>query len=192
MTVNKNVLIVFALAVVLAVIGFVAGWNIARDSSGHDPEVVRDTIVRVDTCNVILPPDTITKTELKTVYVPQTNIIVVNDSTYSIELPFEQHLMSMKDTLDVWFSGVDAKIDSLHLYVKNTTIEIEKTPKQQLFTFYGGAGVDWMDGTTAYKMFVEAEAALGKKIKVSADGGLAVFDKTASPYVAVTLKYKFN
>ena len=53
-------------------------------------------------------------------------------------------------------------------------------------------GVDWMDGATAYKMFIEAEAALGKRIKVSANGGLAVFDSKASPYLGATLKYKFN
>ena len=74
---NKNVLIGFILAAVFIAIGFVICRDVTRPANPQ-PVVVHDTIVKVDTCNVILPPDTITKTELKTVYVSKTNIVVVN------------------------------------------------------------------------------------------------------------------
>lgn len=194
MVINKNVLIVFVLSVVLVSIGFAAGWKVAHPSHAPQTEIVHDTIVKVDTCNVILPPDTITKTELKTVYVPQTSIVTVNDSTYGVELPYEQHHFSIPDTMDVWYSGYDSRIDSVKYYNRTTTIEIHDVVEapQQWFALCGGASVDCFDGGSAYKMFLEAEATIWKKIKVSANGGLAVFDSKASPYWGVTLKYKLN
>lgn len=192
--INKNVLIGFILAVVLVAVGFAAGWKSSRHALPPSQEPLYDTIVMVDTTSIIMPPDTITKTELKTVYVPQTSIVTVNDSTYGVELPYEQHHFSIPDTMDVWYSGYDSRIDSVKYYNRTTTIEIHDVVEapQHWFALYGGASADWFDGGSAYKMFLEAEATIWKKIKVSANGGLAVFDSKASPYLGVTLKYKLN
>ena len=190
---NKNVLIGFILAAVFIAIGFVICRDVTRPANPQ-PVVVHDTIVKVDTCNVILPPDTITKTELKTVYVSKTNIVVVNDSTYGVELPYEQHHFSMPDTLDIWYSGIDSRIDSVKYYNRTTTIEVHNIVEkpQPWFAMYGGAGAEWFDGGFGYKMFVEAEATIWKKIKISAGGGVSVFDNKAKPYLGASLKYKLN
>lgn len=191
---SRNILIILALAVVLVGVGFVAGWNVARDSSQPQQEPVHDTIVRVDTMNIVSPPDVITKTELQTVYVPETNIVFVNDSTYGVELPREQHHLSVPDTLDLWYSGIDARVDSLRYYSHNTTIQIHDMVEQprQCFSLYGGLGADWFDGGYSYKVFLEAQVEMGKRFVVSADGGLGVFEKTATPYVGIGLKYKLH
>lgn len=194
MVINKNIIFSLVLAVMLVVAGFVAGWKTSQKALPPSQESLHDTIVMVDTMSIIMPPDTITKTELKTVYVPQTNIVVVNDSTYAVELPYEQHHFSMLDTIDVWYSGYDSRIDSVKYYNRTTTIEIHDIVEmpQPWFALYGGAGADWFDGDFGYRMFLEAEATIWKKIKISADGGVAVFDNKAKPYLGATLKYKLN
>ena len=188
--INKNVLVGFVLAVVLVAIGFAVGWGVARPTNPQT-EVVYDTIVKVDTMSIIMPADTITHTILKPVHVHDTSVIVQNDSVF-VMLPYEQHHFSMPDTMDVWYSGIDSRIDSVKYYNRTTTIEIHDVVEkpQPWFALYGGAGADWFDEGFAYRMFLEAEATIGKKIKVSANGGVSVIDSKATPYLGATLKYK--
>lgn len=192
MVLDKRVLIVLTLAVVLAAVGFLAGWKVAQSDPEPQTEVRRDTIVRVDTITKTEHfHDTITKIKYKKYYVTNTDTLVQHDSVFAV-LPYEQHHLVMEDTLDLWYSGVDARVDSLRFYPRSTTIEVVKDVEQPRFAFYGGIGADWFDGGAAYKMFVEADMRVKEKIRVSADGGLAVFDGKASPYVEVTLRYKLN
>ena len=156
--INKNVLVGFVLAVVLVVVGFVAGWNIAKDSSQPSQEPLRDTIVKVDTMSIIMPADTITHTIFKPVHVHDTSVIVQNDSVF-VMLPYEQHHFSMSDTLDLWYSGVDARVDSLRFYLRSTTIEVVKEQPRKWFALYGGADIDWAQFGTAYKMYFTPSSA---------------------------------
>ena len=188
---NKNVLIVLTLAVVLVAVGFAAGWKSSRHALPPQQESIHDTIVKVDTMSIIMPADTITYTILKPVHVHDTSVIVQHDSVF-VMLPYEQHHFSIPDTFDVWYSGYDSRIDSVKYYNRTTTIEIHDVVEkpQSWFVLYGGAGADWFDEGFAYRMFLEAEATIGKKVKLSADGGVSVIDSKATPYLGATLKYK--
>lgn len=193
MMTSKHILIILALAVVLVGVGFVAGWNIARDSSQPSQRPEPDTIVRVDIITRTSPPDTVEKVKWKPKYIPDTAWFELHDSIF-VELPYEQHHLSVPDTFDLWYSGIDARVDSLRYYSHNTTIEVHDVMEmpRQCFSLYGGVGGDWFDGGYSYKVFLEAQVEMGRKFVVSADGGLGVIEKTATPYVGVTLKYKLN
>lgn len=52
--------------------------------------------------------------------------IIIHD-TVVVYLAREHRLFSIQDTLDVWYSGIDPKIDSINLYYHHTT-EIIKQP----------------------------------------------------------------
>ena len=65
---------------------------------------------------------------------------VIHHTTDSIfvTLPYEHRHLHRPDTLDVWYSGVDARIDSATVYYHHTTeiirqpYEVPKTPRVTL------------------------------------------------------------
>lgn len=79
---------------------------------------------------VIQRTDTVTLVEVKVdtliSFVNRLYPVIVHDTvnvgdTIFVPMPYEHKIYSVPDTLDVWYSGVDPKIDSTRIYIKNTT-----------------------------------------------------------------------
>ena len=116
-------IIIVLLAALLITLGL--GIRIGRASvEPPEPTIVRDTIRETDTVRLPAPPpDTVTKTEYKTVLVPLNDVEVDTDvDSARVTLPFEQHHAQLEDVADVWYSGYDAKIDSAIVYKHRQTV----------------------------------------------------------------------
>lgn len=116
------------LILVSGLLGGIVGYNRGKAGcQGMEP----DTIVLHTTDTITLTEeihDTITKTYYKTIQVPFSVVEVdtVVDSA-RVTLPYERHFASLDSVADVWYSGYDAKIDSVVVY-KHTTTQIIKQP----------------------------------------------------------------
>ena len=143
------VTIIIAMLLFAAAGGFV-GYRIGVSSCGEPlpPDTVR--IVTIDTCWVTTPPDTVTVTMVKYVRVPfyVTTTDTIVDSIL-VPLTYEQHFARLGDVADVWYSGVDAQIDSARTYHRTETVTITNTVverKAPRLTADLGAGALWHDG----------------------------------------------
>lgn len=124
---------ILALALLLAaglmLASFAAGWSLR----GHQQKPISNdtiTIMKVDTVTLVGPRDTLVRIAWKPypVAVHDTTWITrhTTDSIF-ISLPYQYRHLSKPDTLDVWYSGVDPRIDSAVVYMRHTT-EIIKQP----------------------------------------------------------------
>ena len=131
----RHIALVVVLAVMLALVGGVAGWSM-RGARIEPP--VSDTIRihTVDTIRIASVPDTVTNTVTRYVSVP----VYVRDTDTIFEpvmvpIPIEHHFARIGEVADVWFSGYDAKIDSAVAYERHTTeiinhpIGVNKMPR---------------------------------------------------------------
>lgn len=128
---------IFTLALLLAVglllVGFTAGWSLR----GHQMIVpTNDTIttVNLDTVGIqgtAVRPDADSLIRIDSVPYPvpvpypipqyvEGETIIIHD-TIEVYLPKEHRLFSIPDTLDVWYSGIMPKIDSVNIYERHTT-----------------------------------------------------------------------
>jgi hypothetical protein len=118
-----------AVACLLMAVGFSAGW-LAKEK--HIQPIANDTIriERIDTVTLVGQRDTLIR------YVWKPYPVAVHDTTLIhhhttdsiwISLPYEHRYMAKEDTLEVWYSGIDPKIDSAKVYMHQTT-EIVKQP----------------------------------------------------------------
>ena len=142
----KILLLAVLLAMGLMLASFFAGWKI-RGEKMQPPVADTIRIERVDTVTLVEPMvDTLIR------YVWKPYPVAVHDTTLIhhhttdsiwISLPYEHRYMAKEDTLEVWYSGVDPKIDSAKVYMHHTT-EIVKQPyevaKMPRFTLDVGAG----------------------------------------------------
>ena len=125
---------ILALALLLAaglmLASFFAGWSIRwRQQESIQSDTI--TIMKVDTVTLVEPMvDTLIR------YVDRLYPVAVHDTTLIhhhttdsiwISLPYEHRYMAKEDTLEVWYSGVDPRIDSAKVYMHHTT-EIIKQP----------------------------------------------------------------
>ena len=125
---------ILALALLLAaglmLASFFAGWSLrGRQQESIQSDTI--TIMKVDTVTLVEPMvDTLIR------YVDRLYPVAVHDTTLIhhhttdsiwISLPYEHRYMAKEDTLEVWYSGVDPKIDSAKVYMHHTT-EIIKQP----------------------------------------------------------------
>ena len=124
---------ILALALLLAagllLGGFAAGWKIRGEKMSS---MVADTIriEKVDTVTLVEPRDTLTRIVWKPYPVAVHDTTLIHHHTTDsiwISLPYEHRYMAKEDTLEVWYSGVDPKIDSAKVYMHHTT-EIIKQP----------------------------------------------------------------
>jgi hypothetical protein len=124
---------ILALALLLAagllLGGFAAGWKIRGEKM---PSIVADTIriEKVDTVTLVEPRDTLTRIVWKPYPVAVHDTTLIHHHTTDsiwISLPYEHRYMAKEDTLEVWYSGIDPKIDSAKVYMRHTT-EIVKQP----------------------------------------------------------------
>jgi hypothetical protein len=125
---------ILALALLLAagllLGGFAAGWKI-RGEKMQPPTADTIRIEKIDTVTLVEPMvDTLIRfvDRLYPVAVHDTTLIHhhTTDSIW-ISLPYEHRYMVKEDTLEVWYSGIDPKIDSAKVYMHHTT-EIVKQP----------------------------------------------------------------
>lgn len=129
----KNAKTILAIIIVLLaalLITLSLGIRIGRASvEPPEPTIVRDTIRETDTVRLPAPPpDTVTKTEYKTVLVPLNDVEVDTDvDSARVTLPFEQHNATLEDVAEVWYSGYQTKIDSAVVY-RHVVTEIIKQP----------------------------------------------------------------
>lgn len=124
---------ILALALLLAagllLGGFAAGWKIRGEKMSS---MVADTIriEKVDTVTLVEPRDTLTRIVWKPYPVAVHDTTLIHHHTTDsiwISLPYEHRYMAKEDTLEVWYSGIDPKIDSAKVYMHHTT-EIVKQP----------------------------------------------------------------
>ena len=119
-----------ALALLLAfglmLASFFAGWKV-RGEKMRPPVADTVRIERTDTVTLVEPRvDTLIR------FVDRLHPVAVHDTlwrndTLFVTLPYEHRYYAQPDTLEVWYSGVDPKIDSATVYYHHTT-EIVKQP----------------------------------------------------------------
>lgn len=109
-----------AVAVVAAFfgLGMMVGYH--RGMADCPTLVETDTIVKTDT---VVYNRFDTDTIVETRYVPLQ--VAVHDTLVDsvwVTLPYERHFFSVPDTLDLWYGGVSARIDSLRIYPHETIV----------------------------------------------------------------------
>lgn len=144
---NKVTLIfVLVMACLLATVCFFGGYHVRdRQIQPLVPDTI--TIDHWDTAYLPSPPDTITSVEEKPYPVPYyiKDTDTVHDSVLVV-LPYEHHHAQVDSLLDIWYSGYQAKIDSIVAYKHHTTQIIKQpyeVPKMPVLTLDMGAGAMW-------------------------------------------------
>ena len=119
-----------SVACLLSAASFSVGW-LARER--HIAPPVADTI-RIEKVDTVTLAGN--KVDTLICYVNRPYPVAVHDTTLIhhhttdsiwISLPYEHRYMAKEDTLEVWYSGIDPKIDSAKVYMHHTT-EIVKQP----------------------------------------------------------------
>lgn len=141
----KKVLTYLGIAVLvvagIALAGGAAGYRMAENRCAES--IRTDTVYVTDTITVTRTLyDSVTTTEYKPypVVVSKTDTIV--DTQYVL-LPIEHRLAHYPDMADIWYSGYDAKVDSVSFYIKErvvTTTVTETERKMPRMTIDVGAG----------------------------------------------------
>ena len=144
----KILLLAVLLAMGLMLASFLAGWKI-RGEQMQPPMADTTTIVTTDSLAIqgtAVRPDADSLIRIDSVPYPvpypvpqyvDGETIIVHD-TIEVYLAREHRLFSLEDTLDVWYSGVDPRIDSARVYEHHTTeiirqpYEVAKTPRLTL------------------------------------------------------------
>ena len=138
--------LMLALAAGLLLGGFAAGWSLRGN---HDAAEFRaDTVVavRVDTVRLVeARVDTLLRVEERLV-AGAVRDTVRNGDTVLVRMPYEHRRYSKPDTLEVWYSGIDPKIDSAWVYAWHTT-KVVREPyaviRMPRLTLGLGAGAVW-------------------------------------------------
>ena len=131
----RHIALVVVLAVMLALVGGVAGWSM-RGARIEPPATDTIRIHTIDTLRIASVPDTVTNTVTKFLNVPV--YIVDTDTIFEpvmVPIPIEHHFARIGEVADVWFSGYQARIDSAVAYEHHTTeivnhpIGVNKMPR---------------------------------------------------------------
>lgn len=131
---NESKLYTLALAIMLGIglIGFggFLGWKISFEKFKHDESclIKTDTITifKTDTC-IVKDYDTIVENVVryKRIAIHDTAFVFVSDDT--IAVPITQRWYHEDSLCDVWVSGYEPNLDSLHIVQKHTTEIIRET-----------------------------------------------------------------
>ena len=129
----KILALALLLAVGLLLGGFTAGWSLRCHQM---PVPTNDTITTVDLDTVgiqgtAVRPEADSLIRIDSIPYPvpvpypvpqyvEGETIVIHD-TVEVYLPREHRFFSIPDTLDVWYSGIMPKIDSVNIYERHTT-----------------------------------------------------------------------
>ena len=157
----RHIAIVAVLAIIIALMGGVAGWCLRGENNRQQPPPVPDTtwFTLTDTVTLVGPRDSLTRIVWKPYPVHDTTFVIrhTTDSIF-IMLPYEHRHLHRPDTLDVWYSGVDARIDSATVYYHHTTELIRQpyeVPKMPRLTAGVGCGAFYQEKRVNAYLFGE-------------------------------------
>lgn len=151
------VLLVVVVSLIAALLGGIIGYNKGKLSCPECPKVETDTITSINstiTGGTADRPDadSLISVDSKPVPVPLPVYLpgdtVFQHDTVEFYLPYEHRLFSLPDTFDVWYSGIDPRIDSTRVYLRSTTITVDHFPdvrKMPRLTANLGAGALYID-----------------------------------------------
>lgn len=191
----RHIAIVAVLALLVAILGGVAGWCMRGARIQPQVPPVPDTtwFTLTDTVTLVGPRDSLTRIVWKPYPVHDTTFIVHDTATDSIfvKLPYEHRHLHCPDTLDVWYSGVDTHIDSAMVYVYNTTeiinhyTEIKKTPR---LTADVGVGASYQHKRVNTYLFGEVRYNAPR----TTFGTFAAIDPTGQWCAGASVSYRLN
>ena len=189
----KILLLAVLLALGLMLASFAAGWKI-RGEKMQPPVADTIRIERVDTVTLVEPRDTLIRIVCKPypVAVHDTTFVIrhTTDSIF-VMLPYEHRHLHRPDTLDVWYSGVDARIDSATVYYHHTTeliqqpYELQKMPR---LTAGVGCGAFYTEKRVNAYLFCEMRYNATK----TTFGTFAAIDPTGQWCAGATVSYRLD
>ena len=192
----RYIAIVAVLAIIVALLGGVAGWCLRGNMRGEkkQPPPVPDTtwFTLTDTVTLVGPRDSLTRIVWKPYPVHDTCFIIrhTTDSIF-IMLPYEHRHLHRPDTLDVWYSGVDARIDSATVYYHHTTevvnhfADVSKMPR---LTAGVGCGAFYQEKRVNAYLFGEMRYNAPK----TTFGTFAAIDPTGQWCAGATVSYRLD
>ena len=178
------------LAMGLMLASFMAGWKIRGEKM---QPIVNDTIriERVDTVTLVgNKVDTLICYVNRPYPVAVTDTIWHNDTMF-VQLPYEHRHLHRPDTLDVWYSGVDARIDSATVYYHHTTELIRQpyeVPKMPRLTAGFGCGAFYQEKRVNAYLFGEMRYNAPK----TTFGTFAAIDPTGQWCAGATVSYRID
>ena len=186
----KILLLAMLLAMGLMLASFMAGWKIRGEKM---QPIVNDTIriERVDTVTLVgNKVDTLICYVNRPYPVAVTDTIWHNDTMF-VQLPYEHRHLHRPDTLDVWYSGVDARIDSATVYYHHTTELIRQpyeVPKMPRLTAGVGCGAIYQEKRVNAYLFGEMRYNAPK----TTFGTFAAIDPTGQWCAGATVSYRID
>lgn len=192
----RHISIVAVLAILIALLGGVAGWCMRGNMRGekkHPPPVPDTTwFTLTNTVTLVGPRDSLTRIVWKPYPVHDTTFVIrhTTDSIF-VMLPYEHRHLHRPDTLDVWYSGVDARIDSATVYYHHTTelirqpYEVPKTPR---LTAGVGCGAFYQEKRVNAYLFGEMRYNAPK----TTFGTFAAIDQTGQWCAGASVSYRLD
>lgn len=192
----RHIAIVAVLAILVALLGGVAGWCMRGNMRGENnrqqppPDTIR--IHTTDTLRIASVPDTVTNTVTRYVSVP----VYIRDTDtirepVTVPLPFEQHFARIGEVADVWFSGFQVRIDSAVSYYHHTTEIIRQpyeVPKMPRLTAGVGCGAFYTEKRANAYLFGEMRYNAPK----TTFGTFAAIDPTGQWCAGATVTYRLD
>lgn len=179
---KKSPLLYFIFGIMAVLLGVIMFSICKKTAEKNNDTPKSDTIIvqHTDTICKIAPPDTIVRTEFRNVKLTVIDTIFKTDTITAV-LPIEYHYAGIPDTVEVWYHGAEAAIDSLHYYMQHTTeviTRIEPRKPPNVATLSGG-----IDGVTAsyYRLF--------GNVYLGAYGGYDV--KHQAPKAGISIGFAF-
>ena len=192
----RHIAIVAVLAFLIALLGGVAGWCMRGENNRQQPPPVSDTtwFTLTDTVTLVGQRDSLTRIVWKPypVAVHDTTFVIrhTTDSIF-VMLPYEHRHLHRPDTLDVWYSGVDARIDSATVYYHHTTEIIHHLPdvkKMPRMTAGVGCGAFYQEKRVNAYLFCEMRYNAPK----TTFGTFAAIDPTGQWCAGATVSYRLD
>jgi hypothetical protein len=189
---------ILALALMLAaglmLASFAAGWCMRGENNRQQPPPVPDTtwFTLTDTVTLVGPRDSLTRIVWKPYPVHDTTFVIrhTTDSVF-VMLPYEHRHLHRPDTLDVWYSGVDARIDSATVYYHHTTEIVHHLPdvrKMPRLTAGVGCGAIYQEKRVNAYLFGEMRYNAPK----TTFGTFAAIDPTGQWCAGASVSYRFD
>lgn len=188
---TRHIALVVVLAVMLALVGGVAGWSM-RGARIEPPTTDTIRIHTTDSLRIASVPDTVTTTVTRYVSVP----VYIRDTDtirepVTVPLPFEHHFARIGKVADVWFSGYQARIDSAVAYEHHTTKIIRQpydVPKTPRLTAGVGCGAFYQEKRVNAYLFGEMRYNAPK----TTFGTFAAIDPTGKWCAGATVTYRLD
>jgi len=190
----KTILIAGLIAMAMMVAAFIAGWALRGAKTPPTPHPVSDTtwFTLTDTVTLVGPRDSLTRIAWKPYPVHDTTFIIrhTTDSIF-VMLPYEHRHLHRPDTLDVWYSGVDARIDSATVYYHHTTEIVHHLPdvrKKPRLTAGVGCGAIYQEKRVNAYLFGEMRYNAPK----TTFGAFAAIDPTGQWCAGASVSYRLD